>query len=297
MKKRTKKIVKKKTKMKKKKKMKTKKKMKSKIPQEWLTKLTKSQEWRSATSGGLTRSKIPQEWLAKSEEQPRQRQKAPRDYTKAIAPKDYAHAHAAIENIVMTQHSAKKGLKLYGEAGAEAVVSEMQQLHDRDVIEPKSANMLTVEEKRKALRYLMYLKKKICRRIKDRGCADGRKQRIYKTKEETSAPTVAIESLFLSSVIDAKEGRAVVTLDIPGAFMQADMDEVLYMKLEGPLVHLLTKVDPKRYSKFIATEHGKHVIYVKLKKALHGTLQAALLFWKDLAGCLTEMGLELNTYI
>jgi hypothetical protein len=194
------------------------------------------------------------------------------------APRDYRHAHATIENIVMTQHSIKKGLKLYGEAGAEAVVSEMQQLHDRDLIELKSANMLTNEEKKKALHYLVFLKKKRCGRIKGRGCADGRKQRIYKTKEETSAPTMAIESLFLSSVIDAKEGRSVVTLDIPGAFMQADMDEVLYMKLEGPLAHLLTKVDPKQYSQFMATERGKQVIDVKLKKALYGTLQAALLF-------------------
>ena len=67
-----------------------------------------------------------------------------------------------------------------------------------------------------------------------------------------------------------------VTLDIPG--VQADMDEVLYMKLKGPLAHLLTKVDPKQYSQFVATERGKKVIYVKLKKALYGTLQAALLY-------------------
>jgi hypothetical protein len=113
------------------------------------------------------------------------------------APRDYRHAHATVENIVMTQHSIKKGLELYGEAGAEAFVNKMQQLHDRDVIEPKSANMLTNEEKKKALHYLMFFKKKRCGQIKGHGCADERKQRIYKTKEETSAPTVAIESLFL----------------------------------------------------------------------------------------------------
>jgi hypothetical protein len=107
---------------------------------------------------------------------------------------------------------------------------------------------------------------------------------------------VAIKALFLSSVIDAKEGRSVVTLDIPGAFMQTDMDEVLYMKFEGPLAHLLTKVDPKQYNQFMATERGKQVMYVKLKKALYGTLQAALLFWKDLSGYLQEMGFKLNPY-
>jgi hypothetical protein len=34
--------------------------------------------------------------------------------------------------------------------GAEAVVKEMQQLHDRSVMEPKAANMLTKEGKSKA---------------------------------------------------------------------------------------------------------------------------------------------------
>ena len=33
-----------------------------------------------------------------------------------------------------------------------------------------------------------------------------------------------------------------------------------------------------------------------MKKALYGTLQAALLFWKDLSGYLQEMGFTLNPY-
>ena len=153
-------------------------------------------------------------------------------------PVDYSHLHATLEHTVLTQHSIKKGLKVFGEKGAEAVVTEMTQLHDRSVIEPKMSHMLTKEEKQKSLNYLMFLKQKRCGRIKARGCADGRKQRIYKTKQDTSAPTVAIESLFLSCVIDAKERRDVMTCDIPGAFMQANMDEVLYMRLEGPLAKL-----------------------------------------------------------
>ena len=84
------------------------------------------------------------------------------------------------------------------------LVKEMKQLHDRGVIQPKLANMLTHEEKRKSLQHLMFLKKKRCGRIKGRGCMDGCKQRIYKTKKETSALTASIESLFLSCMIDAK---------------------------------------------------------------------------------------------
>jgi hypothetical protein len=211
-------------------------------------------------------------------------------------PRDYEHMHTQLENVMMTQYSIKKGLKVFGEAGAQAVISEMQQLHDRKVILPRAAHMLTREEKHKALHYLMFLKKKRCGRIKGRGCADGRKQRIYKTKEETSAPTVATEALMLSCVIDAHERRTVVTADIPGAFMQADMDEILHMKLEGPLAKLLTRVNPELYEKYTVIEKGKPVLYVQLMKALYGTLQAALLFWEDLSGCLEKMGFELNPY-
>jgi hypothetical protein len=73
------------------------------------------------------------------------------------------------------------------------------------------------------------------------------RQCSYMTNEQTSAPTAAIELLMLSRMIDTKEGHTVVTADIPGVFMQADMHEVLHMKLEGPLAELLMKVDPKLY--------------------------------------------------
>ena len=85
----------------------------------------------------------------------------------------------------------------------------------------------------------MFLKKKRDGIIKGRGCADGRKQREYTSREDASSPTVAIESLLLSCVINAKEARDVATADIPGAFMQADMDDVVHMKLEGTMAELL----------------------------------------------------------
>jgi hypothetical protein len=43
-------------------------------------------------------------------------------------------------------------------------------------------------------------------------------------------------------------------------------------------------------------ERGKPVIYVKLVKALYGTLQASLLFWWNLSGYLQELGFALNPY-
>jgi hypothetical protein len=108
---------------------------------------------------------------------------------------------------------------------------------------------------------------------------------------------VAIESVFLTSVIDTKDGRQVITLDILGAFMQTDIDEVIHVMLEGPMARLLVKVNPKLYEQYLEEDRrGKPVLYVTLKKALYGTLQAAILFWKDITGTLTDMGFVIDPY-
>ena len=65
--------------------------------------------------------------------------------------------------------------------------------------------------------------------IKVCGCADGHKQWIWTNKEETVSPTVATESVLLTSVIKAKEQQDVMTVDIPGAFMQSNQDETVHM--------------------------------------------------------------------
>jgi hypothetical protein len=147
--------------------------------------------------------------------------------------RDYGHLHTMVGHSVFTQLSMKQGLKTFGAQGRAAVLSEIKQLHDRGVISPKDPNTMSTQDKREVLEYLMFLKKKRCGKIKGRGCADGRKQRVYTAKEEASSPTVSIEALMLSCVIDAKEGRDVATADIPGAFMQAEMDEVVHMRMGG----------------------------------------------------------------
>ena len=119
---------------------------------------------------------------------------------------------------------------------------------------------------------------------------------MYKSKDETSSPTISMEALFLTCLIDAMEGRCMVTCDMPGAFMQTDIDELVHLKLEGKIAELLVKVDPS-YSEFMTKERGKSVIYTELSKALYGTLQAALLFWKDMSKFLVdELGFIVNPY-
>ena len=152
------------------------------------------------------------------------------------------HGMPWLEHVALTQYNLRRGLKAFGQAAVDAVVSELKQLHDRRTMHPIHACALSLADKRRALGYLMFVKEKRCGTIKGRGCADGRKQRVYKTKQETSSPTVRTESLLLSCVIDAKERRNVITCDVPGAFMQVDIDEVVHVRFEGAMVDMLVSV-------------------------------------------------------
>ena len=59
-----------------------------------------------------------------------------------------------------------------------------------------------------------------------------------------------------------------MTIDIPGAFMQVDIDELVHVRLEGPMAELLIRVDPSKYRTYMSNENGKQVLYVELQKAL-----------------------------
>ena len=195
------------------------------------------------------------------------------------------------------QMSMRKGLKVFGEPGYAAVKKEMQQLHDRKVMQPVNRKDLSQSQKREALGYLMFLKKKQCGAIKGRGCADGRKQRVYITKEESTSPTVSTEAVFLTAIVDAWENQKVAVLDVPGAFMQVDMDELVHVQFEGEMVDKLLEIDHDLYASYVSVENGKKVMYVELLKAMYGTLRAARLFWEKLqAKLVNKWGFTPNRY-
>jgi hypothetical protein len=78
--------------------------------------------------------------------------------------------------------------------------------------------------------------------------------------------------------------------------MQSDMEGDVIMKLEGVMAEVIIKIDQRKYKKHTIIERGKPVVYVRLKKALYGTLQSALLFWQNLSTQLEEWGFEINPY-
>ena len=190
-------------------------------------------------------------------------------------------AQSSEATLATPQMPMRRGLKLFWTEGISAIKTELQQLHDLKVMEAK---LLTTTQRREALGYLMFLKRKRSGKIKARGCADGRPQRAYIPQEDARAPTISTEAVFMTAVINAMENRTVAVVDIPGALMQADMDPGVYMRIDSAMAELLMEIDYDMYHPHMVKEKGKPVIYVELLKALYGTLRAAHLFWETLSG-------------
>ena len=192
----------------------------------------------------------------------------------------------------------KKGVKIWGENGVMSIYKEMEQFHDRNVMNPLLPSEITDTIRERALGYLLFLKKKRNNDIKARGCADGRPQRVYKSKEETCSPTAATESVFITALLDAQEGRDVAHVDIPGAFLQTEASDDTSIKLEGAIVGIMLKINPE-WKKYVVYEGEKRIptIYSKAIKALYGTVDAAKLFYENLTHTLTkELGFKQNEY-
>lgn len=64
------------------------------------------------------------------------------------------------ELFLTEQMSLEKGLQRFGKERASAVVKELRQLEQCKTIDPVHPKAMTKEQKRQALRYLMYLKEK-----------------------------------------------------------------------------------------------------------------------------------------
>jgi hypothetical protein len=121
------------------------------------------------------------------------------------------------------QYMLKRGIKKYGERGSEAAMKELDQLHQRNCFTPIDINKLTPSEKRKAQEALMFLTKKHDGKIKGRMVYNGKPTREWLSREDAASPTVSLESILLTAVVDAHEGRDVMSADVPNAFVQTQM--------------------------------------------------------------------------
>ena len=112
------------------------------------------------------------------------------------------------------------------------------------------------------MRGLMILRQKKDGTTKGRLAYNGKPTRTWISREEASSPTASQEGIFLTSTVDANERRDIVSVNIPNAYIQADVptesgQDRITMKITGLLVDWLVEIEPETYAKYVVFENGE----------------------------------------
>ena len=107
------------------------------------------------------------------------------------------------------------------------------------------------------------------RTVKGRLVCNGKPTREWLDKGASSSPTVGLDSLFSTMMMDAREHRDVMTADTPNAFMQTpiekmDTKEKTVMKITGVSVDSLVAECLFKCGPCVACKNGKKVPHVEV---------------------------------
>ena len=213
-------------------------------------------------------------------------------------------SHSMVGLVTAHMYNLKKGTELFGNKADEAVLNKLKEIDDFETYKPAHKEDLSYEDRNNALELLMKITEKRedetgNRKIKGRMAADGSKQRSYEgyEKSDGSSPTARTDSVIMTGVIDAHEGRNVAVIDVQNAFLQSENDQRIIIATRGKTAELLVRLNPELYQPYIwYSKKGVPMLHVLVSKALYGMLRAALLFYRKLRRNLEEMGFEVNPY-
>lgn len=212
------------------------------------------------------------------------------------------HSESSSRNYQFIQrYTLMRGLKKFKEKGKASIYKEMQQIIDRVVFQPIHLEELTEEEIETAMESLIFLTEKRDLTVKARMCANGSTQRAYLNRDDVTSPTVITESVTITATIDAKQGRDVMTCDVPNAFVQTEIEKEdigkrIIMKIRGPLVDILVELAPEIYEDYVINENGRKTLYVLMLKALYGMMVSSLLYYKKFRKDMESIGFIINPY-
>ena len=140
---------------------------------------------------------------------------------------------------------------------------------------------MTSEERKKAQMALAHLSEKKSGEVKGHIACNGAPTRKCVEDVDTSSPTASLESTILTAVMDACEGRDVMSSDIPNAFIQAPFpekegEETAFMKTTCPSVGTPVGMHPEEHEEFVVCENDEPALHAETLGAPCGMLESAL---------------------
>ena len=194
--------------------------------------------------------------------------------------------------------SVRKAMRERAAEAKPVILAELKQMVDKRVWHVVDARRLSQFQRRQIIRSSIlkdkYLASSAFERFKARLVAGGDQQdrELY---ENLSSPTAATTSVFMVATIAAAENRVVETIDIGGAFLNADMAPTgvtVHMRLDRIMTRMLVEINSS-YERFL---EPNGTLVVALDKALYGCVEAAGLWYDDLRAKLLAYGFVENPY-
>jgi hypothetical protein len=104
--------------------------------------------------------------------------------------------------------------------------------------------------------------------------------------QETTSPTVSMESIFACINIAAKENRKAFTMDIPGAYLNAKLKDKHVVKFPRDLAAEYVALYPE-YVGFIQRDG---TMLMLIEKALYGLVESSALWYQEIKTFLVNLG-------
>ena len=203
-------------------------------------------------------------------------------------PSKYVHASSAAAGNMSIKQAREKHTGKY----REALRKELQQLHDKKVIEPIDAPVTGLKHS-KVIGVKGFFKEKVnistgkFEKLKFRLVPQGHLvDRSLYSFDETTSPTVALETVFATINLAAFENRRGFTMDIPGAYLNAELKEPHMVRFGVDLSAEYVQMYPS-YQRHVQ-EDGTMLFIVK--KAFYGLPESSALWYEDISKFLLDMG-------
>lgn len=203
---------------------------------------------------------------------------------------------STIDRHVFSVMSYSEATNIYGpEAVREAGITEIRNCIDKQVWEcilPQTKIFKPIPSK-------LFLTPKMTpsgqfKLLKGRIVGGGHRQDHSQFSDsEISSPTVSLTAVMIGAAVASHRGQLIMTLDHKAAYLNAVMKgpEVI-MLLPPDVSHLLIELDPS-HSQYLRSDKR---IAVRLKKALYGCIQSAVLWYNELSSTIEGMGFVKNPY-
>ena len=214
--------------------------------------------------------------------------------------KDWRHSRElGVHRVTINRLSITKAMLDQPDETAAAIRAEMQQMLTLGVFAPVMFDTLDHDSKKATIRSMCFLTHKYTPggefiKCKARLVAGGDAQdkALYTS---TSSPTATTTAILFVGGDAAHHGKIVKSMDVQGAFLNASLEPtgvIVHMLIEPRVAAVLASLDPS-YTPFLRKDGS---VCVRLVKALYGTVEAALLWYKLITKVLVDHGFVPNPY-